>query len=70
MVSANESLLRQAFHPACRIIGHYDGDLEGPSLDDFVAAIKAEARLQRHEALLVKTVGRCDRRRGGRQNHR
>ena len=42
MVSADESLLRQAFHPACRIIGHYHGDLEWLSLDDFVAAIKAE----------------------------
>ena len=37
-----KSLLRQAFHPACRIIGHYHGDLEWLSLDDFVAAIKAE----------------------------
>jgi hypothetical protein len=42
MVFADETLLRQAFHPACRIIGHYHQELEWLSLDDFIAAIKAE----------------------------
>ena len=42
MVFADEVLLRHAFHPACRIIGHYHGELEWASLDDFISAIKAE----------------------------
>jgi hypothetical protein len=42
MVFADEVLLRHAFHPACRIIGHYHGELEWLSLDDFISAIKAE----------------------------
>ena len=42
MVFADEVLLRQAFHPACRIIGHYHEELEWLSLDDFISAIKAE----------------------------
>ncbi|MGV8889333.1 MAG: nuclear transport factor 2 family protein [Pseudomonas sp.] len=42
MVFADEVLLRQAFHPACRIIGHYHKELEWLSLNDFISAIKAE----------------------------
>ena len=42
MVFADEVLLRHAFHPACRIIGHYHGELEWLSLDDFISAIKDE----------------------------
>ncbi|WP_223511245.1 nuclear transport factor 2 family protein [Pseudomonas sp. GL-B-19] len=42
MVFADEVLLRHAFHPACHIIGHYHGELEWSSLDDFISAIKAE----------------------------
>jgi hypothetical protein len=42
MVFADEALLRQAFHPACRIIGHYQQALEWLSLEDFISAIKAE----------------------------
>ncbi|MDM8349365.1 nuclear transport factor 2 family protein [Pseudomonas sp. sp1636] len=42
MVFANEALLRTAFHPSCRIIGHYHGELEWLSLDDFISAIIAE----------------------------
>ncbi|EJM65142.1 nuclear transport factor 2 family protein [Pseudomonas sp. GM55] len=42
MVFANEALLRQAFHPDCRIIGHFQKVLEWASLDEFVVAIKAE----------------------------
>ncbi|MCG4453891.1 nuclear transport factor 2 family protein [Pseudomonas sp. MMS21-TM103] len=42
MVFANQARLRQAFHPDCRIIGHYHGELEWLSLDDFIAAIEAE----------------------------
>lgn len=42
MVFADEALLRQAFHPACRIIGHYHKELEWLSLDEFVSAINSE----------------------------
>ena len=42
MVFADESLLRQAFHPSCRIIGHYHKALEWLSLDEFIDAIKTE----------------------------
>lgn len=42
MVFADEALLRQAFHPACRIIGHYEDKLEWLSLEEFIGAIKAE----------------------------
>lgn len=42
MVFADEALLRQAFHPACRIIGHYHKELEWLSLDEFIAAIQSE----------------------------
>lgn len=42
MVFADEALLRQAFHPACRIIGHYAGALEWLSLDEFIEAIRHE----------------------------
>ncbi|AWM92672.1 hypothetical protein DJ564_18580 [Pseudomonas sp. 31-12] len=42
MVFADEALLRQAFHPACRIIGHFQQTLEWLSLEDFISAIKAE----------------------------
>lgn len=42
MVFADEALLRLAFHPDCRIIGHYHGTLEWLSLEDFISAIKTE----------------------------
>lgn len=42
MVFADEALLRQAFHPDCRVIGHYHKELEWLSLNDFISAIKAE----------------------------
>ncbi|MCY1242873.1 putative lumazine-binding protein [compost metagenome] len=42
MVFADESLLREAFHPSCKIIGHYHRELEWLSLDEFIGAIKAE----------------------------
>lgn len=42
MVFADEALLRQAFHPDCRIIGHYHKELDWLSLDEFIGAIKAE----------------------------
>lgn len=42
MVFADEPLLRQAFHPSCRIIGHYHKELEWLSLDDFIAAINSD----------------------------
>ncbi|OOG15013.1 nuclear transport factor 2 family protein [Pseudomonas sp. C9] len=40
MVFADEVLLRHAFYPDCRIIGHYKGKLEWLSLNDFIGAIK------------------------------
>ncbi|SDO58459.1 Putative lumazine-binding [Pseudomonas arsenicoxydans] len=43
MVFADEALLRHAFHPDCRIIGHYHKELEWSSLDDFIGAINAES---------------------------
>lgn len=43
MVFADEALLRKAFHPDCRIIGHYHKELEWSSLDNFVSAINAES---------------------------
>lgn len=42
MVFADEVLLRQAFHPDCRIIGHYLKELDWLSLDEFIGAIKTE----------------------------
>jgi len=42
MVFADETLLRQAFHPSCCIIGHYHEELEWSALDDFITAIIAE----------------------------
>ncbi|MET0845182.1 MAG: nuclear transport factor 2 family protein [Pseudomonas sp.] len=42
MVFADEALLRQAFHPACHIIGHFQQALEWLSLEDFISAVKAE----------------------------
>lgn len=42
MLAADEALLRQAFHPSCRIIGHFHGELEWLTLDDFVGQLKAE----------------------------
>lgn len=41
MVFADEARLRRAFHPDCKVIGHYQGDLEWMGLDDFVAAVLA-----------------------------
>jgi hypothetical protein len=41
MTYAQEDQLRQAFHPDCRIIGHYDGKLEWLTLDMFINDIKA-----------------------------
>ncbi len=43
MVFADEAKLRQAFHPDCFVIGHFDGGLEWISLDDFVAFVKENA---------------------------
>ncbi|MEE9100295.1 nuclear transport factor 2 family protein [Pseudomonas sp. QE6] len=43
MTFADEARLRQAFHPSCKIIGNYHGELEWASLDDFIGAIKAES---------------------------
>ncbi|MDH4566558.1 nuclear transport factor 2 family protein [Pseudomonas sp. BN414] len=39
MVFADLDRLRSAFHPDCRIIGHYHGDLEWLSVDDFAGAL-------------------------------
>lgn len=39
MLAADEMALRQAFHPECKIIGHFQGSLEWMSLDDFIGEI-------------------------------
>ncbi|MDH4651841.1 MULTISPECIES: nuclear transport factor 2 family protein [unclassified Pseudomonas] len=39
MVFADEHRLRRAFHPQSRIIGHFQGELEWLSVDDFAGAI-------------------------------
>ncbi|HEX8593409.1 MAG TPA: nuclear transport factor 2 family protein [Pseudomonas sp.] len=46
MVYAREAALRQAFHPDCRIIGHYHGKLEWLTLDDFIESIVSEGPAQ------------------------
>lgn len=40
MTFADETAMRRAFHPDCKIIGHYEGALEWASLDEFIDAIK------------------------------
>ncbi|MDH4559491.1 nuclear transport factor 2 family protein [Pseudomonas sp. BN411] len=40
MVFADENRLRSAFHPDCRIIGHFQGDLEWLSVNDFAGSIR------------------------------
>ncbi|MDT4855106.1 putative lumazine-binding protein [compost metagenome] len=40
MVFADENRLRSAFHPDCRIIGHFQGNLEWLSVDDFAGSIR------------------------------
>jgi len=44
MVFADEARLRELFHPACCIVGNYQGAVEWLSLDDFIAAILLEGR--------------------------
>lgn len=41
MVFADEQRLRRAFHPASKVVGYYQGDLEWLGLEDFVAAVLA-----------------------------
>ncbi|MCV2872908.1 nuclear transport factor 2 family protein [Defluviimonas sp. WL0050] len=36
-------LLRRAFHPKASSIGHFDGELEWASVEEFIAACKTEA---------------------------
>jgi hypothetical protein len=43
MTIGDESRLRLAFHPSCKIIGNYHGALEWASLDEFIGAIRAES---------------------------
>ncbi|MFZ6045730.1 nuclear transport factor 2 family protein [Pseudomonas sp. CR3202] len=40
MVFADETRLRSAFHSDCRIIGHFQGNLEWLSVDDFAGSIR------------------------------
>ena len=41
MSYADETAMRRAFHPDCKIIDHYEGALEWLSLDEFIESIKA-----------------------------
>ena len=43
MARGDAGILRQAFHPKARSIGHFDGALEWQALDEFIAACDAEA---------------------------
>jgi hypothetical protein len=43
MARGDAKALRQAFHPRASSIGHFDGNLEWASLDEFIAACEAEA---------------------------
>jgi len=43
MARADETALRRAFHPKAASIGHFARDLEWASVDQFIAACKAEA---------------------------
>jgi hypothetical protein len=45
MVYGDEGRLRRAFHPECPQIGHYLGRFAYESLDEFIAAVKAETVL-------------------------
>lgn len=38
MVDADETLLRQVFHPQASVIGNFDGELEFADLDGFIAS--------------------------------
>jgi len=43
MVNANEQQLRRAFHPRCLVVGHYHGNLECETVDQFIAAVQSGA---------------------------
>jgi len=40
MVYADEARLRSAFHPRCNLVGHYQGELEYSTVDEFWEALK------------------------------
>lgn len=42
MVYGDETRLRRVFHPECIQIGHYQGRFVYETLDQFIAAVKAE----------------------------
>jgi hypothetical protein len=56
MTLANEALLREAFHPQCNIIGHYEGALEWLSLDEFIEAINAEGAQDALPSWKIRTL--------------
>lgn len=56
MTFANETMLRQAFHPLCKIIGHYEGALEWLSLDEFIEAINAEGPQEKLLSWKLRTL--------------
>jgi hypothetical protein len=43
MARGDAAALRQAFHPRAASIGHFEGDLEWASVEEFIAACEAEA---------------------------
>ena len=42
MVWGDGELLRKAFHPRARCIGHFDDGLEWASLEEFIASVSGE----------------------------
>ena len=45
MVYADEARLRKAFHPRCSLVGHYHGELEYSTVDEFWGALKGAPSL-------------------------
>jgi hypothetical protein len=43
MARGDGTLLRRAFHPKASSIGHFDGDLEWASVEEFIADCETEA---------------------------
>jgi hypothetical protein len=47
MVYGDEALLRRAFHPKCLLVGHFRGRFEYDTVEQFIAAVKAEPVLEK-----------------------
>ncbi|MFD0978605.1 nuclear transport factor 2 family protein [Tropicimonas aquimaris] len=62
MARGDAEALGRAFHPRASSIGHFEGDLEWASVDEFVAAcvaeaIPADAPLPPHEIESISVAG-------------